>query len=691
MGVFMMSRNARVFIDGERHRLLKQVEKGIWQIELERTGRLIEKSTDELLEMLRVASLSFVDADGHPSNSLPEPIELDRERKARYRCVWETASILEQEAARAKLRYVRAVLVLPKSKNRREVAIQETAVAARNEAAERNEPAHCHFLQLPSFSTVSRWEAAFIKGGRDVTALLDRLKARGNRTSRIPWELRELIEQAIDEEYLQETRPTIQDTLDVAITAVATANTTRAKDQKLSLPTFQMVRSLIRRRDPYEVCVARYGQAYARHKYRLVLKGNEITEGLVRAEIDHTPINCLVIDERTFLPLGRPYLTLCIDVAHRVVLGYALSFEPPSYLSVMRCLRHAILPKTYLRSRYPDVKGEWPVHGVFDSVGMDNGPEFHADALRDFGARFFIDLDYCEVRCPWLKGIIERAQGTLNRGVAHGKPGTTFENEIERGDYDSASEACITLEALHRAIHIWIVDHYHQKTHRGLGVSPLASWTREMQHREIPLPHSAVELDQALAVRFQRTLTHKGIELDHLFYNSPDVLRLLTASNGRLEVDVGRPADDVGYIYLNDPLDKRVLRVPVLERFSEYATGLTPWQHAQCVRYAQRHYGGRNDVVALASAKHRIRDCFMQALAKLRSGAKRSAARFLASSVEARNAFMPEQPAPTNLSPAAAKPSRTAAESASVPATPAASLPIKPRKLTVAKSARNAA
>ena len=412
-----------------------------------------------------------------------------------------------------------------------------------------------------------------------------------------------------------------------------------------------------------------------------------ITEGLRRAEIDHTPLNVLVIDEKTFLPLGRPWLTLIVDVAHRVILGYALSFEPPSYLSVMRCLKHAILPKTYLKDRYPDLENDWPCYGLMDSLGLDNGADFHSTGLYDMAARYGIDLDFCRVGEPWTKGIIERAQGTINRAVAHGQPGTLFEDLIERGDYKSASKACITLDEVHHLIHIWIVDYYHQKNHRGIGTAPIASWLKEMAHREIPLPTSSVELDQALAVRFTRTLSHKGIELDHLFYNSPDVLRVIAASAGRIEVEVARPADDVGYVYLNDPIAERFVKVPVIARYAEYANGLTPWQHAQCVRYSKKHHASRDDSVALATAKHRIRQGFLAAFQKVRGAAKRAAARFLKAASEASMAAKPDQPIRADQAPVTPLTPASTADGAS----PATQVAVQPRKLGVAASPRRAA
>ena len=47
-------------------------------------------------------------------------------------------------------------------------------------------------------------------------------------------------------------------------------------------------------------------------------------------QIDHTPVDVVIVDERQRLPIGRPWLTLAIDVASRVVLGLSVSLEAPS-------------------------------------------------------------------------------------------------------------------------------------------------------------------------------------------------------------------------------------------------------------------------------------------------------------------------------------------------------------------------
>ena len=69
------------------------------------------------------------------------------------------------------------------------------------------------------------------------------------------------------------------------------------------------------------------------------------TRILQRVEMDHSPLKVVVGTEAG--PIGQPWLTLLIDYYSRMVVGFCLGFEPPSYAVIMEALRHAILPKTY--------------------------------------------------------------------------------------------------------------------------------------------------------------------------------------------------------------------------------------------------------------------------------------------------------------------------------------------------------
>lgn len=618
MAVFEFRRNALVWIAGEKYRFCEKVgredgEEGeVWRLEKDATGRLSELSEDELLELLRSGELTYVIEDAPQGKATA----LAGGKSKPSTGIWDAATEGERMEARRRMAYVSTALAAGPTRADRLDAVRKLSEARKDK-------------RTPSKPTMNRWISSYSRGGRDIVALLPCTRRQGNRTPRIEARLAGLCDEALDDCYLTDERPTLQDTLDRAIVLVERQNRQlTAGIPKLPMPTRRMLQSVLAKRDPYEVCAARYGREYADQKYRLSLGHVRVERGLQRVEIDHTPLNVMVVDDETFLPLDRPVLTVALEWRHRVCLGYALSFEPPSWLSVMRCLQHAILPKTYLRKRYPEIEGEWPCYGLMEELVMDNGKEFHAVALDDLADRYGITLGYCPVKRAWWKGAVERFVGTINRGVAHGKPGTTFADIFERGDYDSAKHACLTLSDLHEIIHRWIVEIYHQRVHRTLGMSPLASWTSEMRRRSIPLPASAIDLEQVLSLPDSRTLTHKGIEIDHLLYNAPACRELLIRAGGSHEVDLRRPPDDVGHLYVLNPRTEQYIRVPVTKRFESYATGLSMWQHACCVRYAKQHYQGRNDAEALAMAKQRIRDVVERSLWRKRGGDKKRSARF---------------------------------------------------------------
>ena len=66
---------------------------------------------------------------------------------------------------------------------------------------------------------------------------------------------------------------------------------------------------------------------------------------LAVAQIDHTPMDVIVVDEEHRQPIQRPSLTVVIDVYSRMVLGFAIYLEKPSAFTAGLAIAHAVLPK----------------------------------------------------------------------------------------------------------------------------------------------------------------------------------------------------------------------------------------------------------------------------------------------------------------------------------------------------------
>jgi hypothetical protein len=86
-------------------------------------------------------------------------------------------------------------------------------------------------------------------------------------------------------------------------------------------------------------------------------------QALAIVQIDHTLVDIMVVDEVLRESMGRPWITVVIDIATRVVLGFALRLDPPSATSVGLALTMACLPKNeWLKERLLDF--EWAPAGV---------------------------------------------------------------------------------------------------------------------------------------------------------------------------------------------------------------------------------------------------------------------------------------------------------------------------------------
>ena len=191
-------------------------------------------------------------------------------------------------------------------------------------------------------------------------------------------------------------------------------------------------------------------------------------------QIDHTPVDLIIVDEVFRKPIGRPYLTLAIDVNSRCIPGFCLTLEAPSTVSVGLCLTHSVFDKEeWLASR--DIKTHWPIWGKPRCIHLDNAAEFHGEALKRGCEAHGINIIYRPYQEPHYGGIIERVIGTMMQ-LVHSLPGTTFSNIQEKGDYPSEKKAVLTLSELEYWLTIAITDYYHQKVHKGIHFPPIEQY-----------------------------------------------------------------------------------------------------------------------------------------------------------------------------------------------------------------------
>jgi putative transposase len=320
----------------------------------------------------------------------------------------------------------------------------------------------------PSPITFYRWYKRKQKAGDSIIALADHFEKRGRRQT---WSkvVKQVVDNAIETVYLNhQLYPKKAVCEEVERNLNEMHKQSQESANELKLPSQSSIYRYLDKLESYNVASARLGKQVADSRFRSVTGKQNATRLLERWEIDHTPIDSLIICEKTLLPLGRPWLTIIIDKYSRMVVGFYISFRAPSAYAVLQCLKQAILPKDELLKKYPDITTPWPARGIPEMIVCDNGMDLHAKALMNLCQELGIQIQFCPAKTPQYKGAVERFFRTMSSDLIHRLPGSVFSSVDKRGDYPSEERACITFDTLEHLITKWIVEIYNQTHHRGL-------------------------------------------------------------------------------------------------------------------------------------------------------------------------------------------------------------------------------
>jgi putative transposase len=453
---------------------------------------------------------------------------------------------------------------------------EKRAVMLRPLAACHEAPAYLVRAAANDLQISERWAYKLIRRLREeggaVTAILPRSGRGAPRKSRIPRDREAVISKVIEGRYLkrQKERPS----------EIVRAVMAECRKTGIQPPSEATIRRRIRGIDRGVSSRLREDDADTKP----IIGATPIPQHpLDVVQIDHTPVDVILVDPIERLPIGRPYLTVAIDVMSRAIAGFYLSLDAPSATSVGLCLTHIAEDKTLWMAARGVTGADWPIMGKPKKIGVDNGSEFHSQAFERGCAQHSIEIDWRPPGQPQFGGIVERLIGTLMQRI-HTLPGTTFSNTAQRGKYDSDGRACLTLEELERWLTVAICKDYHRSGHRGLdGAAPLArlreglmALSRSGGGIAIPADRQSYLIDFLPVLR--RTLQRDGFVVDHIRYFSNALKPWIVSRDPRTEgpLTLRRDPRDLSRIYVLDPFDGSWLELPYrnLSRPS-----ITIWEH----------------------------------------------------------------------------------------------------------------
>ncbi len=493
-----------------------------------------------------------------------------------------------------RLRYCQAIDAQGPGFVRNKASLQPICNAV---ASERNDDgAH-------DWTTVNEWWKNWQRAGHDVRVLCPGTRRRGNRDQKMPDYMQKAIEVGLRSWQRREQPYMTTHYAEVVSECVKyhggqeVVNAILEKDQDAYLwPSYKTFTAACAKVDRTTRLLRREGPNSARYEMYPVGPGPDVRLPLQRVEVDFKYLRILLVDDETSFPLGTPYLMAGIDCLTGVVAGYDIGFDPPSYVSAARCLKHIIsfkdlsgLPtkedgRSILRNGYP-------VNGVPHQLILDNDAVFHSESFERSANALGCHIDFVPPGEPWKKGKIERFWGTFQSVFADMFPGKVLRVGQKQGvDYDPSKDAIITLSRFQQFIAKAIVDVHHIGIEPGEDKRRIDLWTEAVAlHPPRPIRdhQSLLELVGAFDTR---KAERRGIAIFGMRYNSPELALYRSGFEDDPYVEIRYDPQDIAVVWVVDT-DKGIsFAVPCTRQ--DYARGLSLHQH-RVIRRRATEAGGK--------------------------------------------------------------------------------------------------
>ncbi len=396
-----------------------------------------------------------------------------------------------------------------------------------------------------SRSTMYRLITAYRAKGT-VSSVEPRALGRRKDTLVLDAKREKLIASTIHEIYLKPERPTM--------TYLIEQVRARCAQKGLPRPDRRTIKARVDRIDRRTVALKRKDAKGV--KATKTVPGQYVTSRpLEVVQIDHTEVDVFLVDETTRKTMDkRPWLTLAIDVFTRMVVGFHLSMDKPSRVSLGLCMLNAVYDKSaWLAERKIDAS--WPAAGLPEAVHADNGADFRSHAFAWACREEGIKLIFRPVGAPHYGGHIERLIGTM-MGRVHFYPGSTFANPTARQGNKSGRFAAMTFREFECALGWEIAGRYNEEIHSALLRPPIAVWREHEASLALRMPKDRMAFWVSFLPDAHRTLRPDGIWLHDIPYWS----NALSGQVGRAKSELLIKFDprDVSRIFVQHP-DSRFL------------------------------------------------------------------------------------------------------------------------------------
>ena len=476
-------------------------------------------------------------------------------------------------------------------------------------------------------TTIYRWINKYEQSGK-LSSLLPIRRTGGKGKSRLSDEVNEILNDVIQNFFLSKERPSVPKTIKRVVSI--------CKQKGLKPPSRNTIRARIDKIGEKVRVQGRVGVKEAIEQFGAYPKKySEATVPLSVIQIDHTPLDLMVVDEKYRLSIGRPWLTLAIDVFSRAVTAFYLSLEKPSSLSVGQCISQSVLPKES-RMAELDLETHWPIMGIPSSIHVDNAKEFDSNMLERACHEYNIDIHIRPVAKANYGGHIERYLGTLNTEI-HNLPGTTYSNTVQRGRYKSEDKAVFTLREIERWITVYICDVYHKSIHSETHMMPLEKFKNGLLGDEHSfgigapkLPYDSDRFKMDFLPYVERTVQQHGIRINGINYYHDVLKTWIHAKDDELrkykqKFIIRYDPRDISKVYFFDPELKRYFEISYR---NISAPRMTLWELREVQRVLKERGLENYDEESIFIAYAKLRELEKESMEKTKKERRRASRRF---------------------------------------------------------------
>jgi len=413
-------------------------------------------------------------------------------------------------------------------------------------------------------TTLYNWLRDYESTGQLTSLISFKIKG-GKGKSRLTKEQDEIIDIVLKDYYLSQLKPTSVRAHElIAI---------KCRHAKIEIPSLSSIRRRINDLSEKLILKKREGKKSIEKFEMNIGKYPDGLYPLHTIQIDHTKADVILVDDEYRQELGRPWITMAIDIYSRIITGFYISFESPGFFATGQTLYNSIIPKDKIKEQYK-IKSEWNVWGIPNTIHADNAKEFRGVDLQNVCKEYGINLIWRPVGKARFGGHIERLLGTLSKYI-HTLEGTTFSNPTQKGEYNAQKNACMTLHEFEEWLTILITDVYHNKIHSQLGMTPIQKYedgifgTPSQPPRGLP---KRVEDEEILFINLlpkeERTIQKYGIQLDGIYYYSEvlnawiDSYETIQGVKVKRKFTIRRDPRDISNIWFFNPDVNRYYSIP---------------------------------------------------------------------------------------------------------------------------------